>query len=73
MPTVGVIGAGIAGLAAAYQLDQEGALVQVFEASDQVGGAIRSERTDGFLVGSGESGDAGPDDSDGGHGQEKDF
>ena len=50
MPTVGVIGAGIAGLAAAYQLDQEGASVQVFEASDRVGGAIRSERTDGFLV-----------------------
>ena len=50
MPAVGVIGAGIAGLAAAYQLDQAGASVQVFEASDRVGGAIRSERADRFLV-----------------------
>ena len=50
MPTVGVIGAGIAGLAAAYQLQRKGVSVHVFEASDRTGGVIRSERTDGFLV-----------------------
>jgi len=50
MPTVGVIGAGIAGLAAAHQLHRDGASVQVFEASNRVGGVIRSERNDGFLV-----------------------
>lgn len=50
MPTVGVVGAGIAGLAAAHQLDQKGASVQVLEATDRAGGVIQSERADGFLV-----------------------
>ena len=50
MPTVGVIGAGIAGLAAAHQLREEGVAVRVLEASDRTGGAIQSERTEGFLV-----------------------
>ncbi|MFB6272958.1 MAG: protoporphyrinogen oxidase, partial [Salinibacter sp.] len=50
MPTVGVIGGGVAGLAAAYQLQHEGASVHVFEASDRGGGVIRSDRVDGFLV-----------------------
>jgi oxygen-dependent protoporphyrinogen oxidase len=50
MPTVGVIGAGIAGLAAAHQLDQEGVSVHVLEASGRTGGVIRSESTEGFLV-----------------------
>jgi protoporphyrinogen oxidase len=36
--TVGVVGGGIAGLAAAYRLQQRGHEVQVFEASDDVGG-----------------------------------
>jgi oxygen-dependent protoporphyrinogen oxidase len=50
MPTVGVIGAGIAGLAAAHQIDQEGVSVHVLEATDRAGGVIRSERANGFLV-----------------------
>ena len=50
MPTVGVIGAGIAGLAAAYQLQKAGASVHVLEASGRTGGAIQSETTEGFLV-----------------------
>jgi len=50
MSTVGVIGAGIAGLAAAHQLDQEGVSVHVLEATDRAGGVIRSERANGFLV-----------------------
>ncbi len=50
MPTVGVLGAGIAGLTAAYHLQQQGVSVQVLEASGHVGGVIQSERRDGFLV-----------------------
>ena len=50
MPSVGVIGAGIAGLTAAYQLQKQGASVHVFEAADRTGGVIRSETTEGYLV-----------------------
>lgn len=50
MSTVGVIGAGIAGLTAAYRLHQQGISVRVLEATDRVGGVIRSERTDGYLI-----------------------
>ncbi|WP_022834424.1 protoporphyrinogen oxidase [Salisaeta longa] len=51
MARIGIIGAGIAGLTAAYQLQQQGHMVRVWEARGVAGGAIRSERTsDGFLV-----------------------
>ncbi len=50
MSTVGIIGAGIAGLAAAYQLQKKGASVHVLDAADRVGGVIQSESTEGFLV-----------------------
>lgn len=50
MPSIGVIGAGIAGLTAAYQLQKKGASVHVFEAADRTGGVIRSESTEGYLV-----------------------
>lgn len=50
MDDVGIIGAGIAGLTAAYHLHERGFDVRVLEASGRVGGKIRSERTDGFLV-----------------------
>ncbi|PSQ79089.1 MAG: protoporphyrinogen oxidase, partial [Bacteroidetes bacterium QH_6_63_17] len=50
MPAVGVIGAGIAGLAAAYRLHRAGVSVRVLEATDRTGGVIRSESTEGFLV-----------------------
>ena len=50
MPTIGIIGAGIAGLSAAYQLHREGASVQVLEATDCVGGVIQSEAAEGYLV-----------------------
>ncbi|MEN9333443.1 MAG: hypothetical protein RLY35_623 [Bacteroidota bacterium] len=40
--TVGVIGAGVAGLYAAYLLKQQGYTVQVLEASDRIGGRVHS-------------------------------
>jgi oxygen-dependent protoporphyrinogen oxidase len=50
MATTAVLGAGIAGLTAAYHLEQNGADVEVLEARPRVGGVIRSERRGGFLV-----------------------
>ena len=50
MPTVGVVGAGVAGLAAAYRLTRLGHDVTVYEAADRPGGAVRTERRDGFLA-----------------------
>ncbi|NEU55885.1 NAD(P)/FAD-dependent oxidoreductase [Halorussus sp. MSC15.2] len=43
----GVVGGGIAGLAAAYRLQQHGHDVQVFEASDQIGGLAAVYETKG--------------------------
>ena len=47
---VAVVGAGIAGLTAAYRLQKKGYKVHVFEAASQVGGRIRTERVEGFLL-----------------------
>ena len=57
MATVGVaiVGGGIAGLAAAYELQRRGVSVQVLEAAARVGGVISSDRFDGWVV------DGGPD------------
>jgi protoporphyrinogen oxidase len=44
---IGVVGGGIAGLAAAYRLQQHGHEVQVFEASEQVGGLAAVYETAG--------------------------
>ncbi|WP_123533741.1 NAD(P)/FAD-dependent oxidoreductase [Halosimplex salinum] len=44
---IGVVGGGIAGLAAAYRLQQRGHDVQVFEASDDVGGLAAVYETAG--------------------------
>jgi oxygen-dependent protoporphyrinogen oxidase len=52
---VAVIGGGIAGLAAAYELQQRGLSVRLFEASARPGGVIRTERFDGWVI------DGGPD------------
>lgn len=49
---VAVVGAGPAGLVAAYRAQQDWG-VEVFECRDRVGGRVRSERRDGFLVESG--------------------
>jgi len=50
---VAVIGGGITGLAAAYRLIKAGQRVRLFEASTRLGGAIRTELTDGWLIESG--------------------
>lgn len=45
-----VIGAGIAGLTAAYDLQQRGFRVDVLEASPRVGGRMTTDARDGFLI-----------------------
>lgn len=48
--SIAIVGAGITGLTAAFRLTQRGHRVCLFEASDRVGGAIRTEIVDGWLV-----------------------
>ncbi len=50
-----IVGAGISGLSAAYELQRRGLQVRVLEASDRPGGVIFTERFDGWVV------DGGPD------------
>jgi phytoene dehydrogenase-like protein len=45
-----VVGAGLAGLAAAKRLAADGVAVRVLEASDGVGGRVRSDVVDGFIL-----------------------
>jgi len=49
-PSVVVIGAGVAGLRAARVAADAGATVRVLEASDGVGGRVRTDRLDGFTL-----------------------
>lgn len=46
---VAVVGAGVAGLAAARALRQSGADVVIFEQGDRVGGVLRSRADDGYV------------------------
>ncbi len=50
MKPVAIIGAGIAGLTAAFYLKRKGVPVTVYEASSRVGGVIQSLRQDGYLA-----------------------
>ena len=45
-----VVGAGLAGLSCAVALHDAGIPVQVYEASDGVGGRVRTDHVDGFLL-----------------------
>ncbi|MBO6937630.1 MAG: protoporphyrinogen oxidase [Deltaproteobacteria bacterium] len=45
-----VVGGGVAGLAAAHRATERGAEVALFEASDRVGGLVRTERVDGYVI-----------------------
>src|SRR5215217_1120231 len=52
---VAIIGGGIAGLAAAYELSQRGVSFVVLERAPRIGGVVLSEEVDGFTI------DSGPD------------
>ncbi|WP_256687327.1 NAD(P)/FAD-dependent oxidoreductase [Halococcus qingdaonensis] len=47
---IGIVGGGIAGLAAAYRLQQEGHEVRIFEASEDVGGLAATYETRGDRI-----------------------
>lgn len=47
---IGILGAGITGLSAAYGLHKRGISSTVYEKSDQVGGAIKTIQRNGWLV-----------------------
>jgi monoamine oxidase len=53
--TVLVIGAGMAGIAAAYHLQQQGFQVKILEAQGQIGGRICTNRTTGVVFDEGAS------------------
>ena len=50
MKKIAIVGAGITGLSAAYYLSKQGASVDVFEATDHLGGKIKTYRKDGFVI-----------------------
>jgi oxygen-dependent protoporphyrinogen oxidase len=52
---VAIVGGGIAGLAAAYELHRRGLSVQVLESASRPGGVITTDRFDGWVI------DGGPD------------
>ena len=45
-----VVGGGIAGLGAAFAAQERGARVALLEASERVGGLVRTERDEGFVI-----------------------
>lgn len=49
-PKVAIVGAGITGLSCARHLQKAGVPFHLFEAEDRVGGRVRTEQRDGYLV-----------------------
>lgn len=47
---IAIVGGGISGLAAAYQLTTRGVPFTLFEASDRVGGLVRTEHVAGYTI-----------------------
>ena len=45
-----IIGGGISGLSAAYELASRGVPFTLFESSNRIGGLVRTERVDGFTI-----------------------
>jgi phytoene dehydrogenase-like protein len=45
-----IVGSGIAGLCCALRLDQEGLSFRVLEADNRIGGRIKTDQADGFLL-----------------------
>ena len=50
MAAVAIVGAGVAGLTAAYRLKRRGIRVVVYEATDRAGGVIQTDRREGYLA-----------------------
>jgi len=50
LKSIAILGAGITGLVAAYRLTQRGHRIRILEQANRAGGAIRTERTDGWLI-----------------------
>ncbi|MBI5768222.1 MAG: protoporphyrinogen oxidase [Verrucomicrobia bacterium] len=51
--SIAILGAGATGLSAAFHLERRGHRVRVFEATGRVGGSVRTELSDGWLIESG--------------------
>ncbi len=49
-PDVLIVGAGLAGLSCARALHEKNVTFQILEASDSVGGRVRTDKVDGFLL-----------------------
>lgn len=49
-PDVLIVGAGLAGLCCARELHAKGISFQILEASDGIGGRVRTDKVDGFLL-----------------------
>jgi len=49
-PDVLIVGAGLAGLGCARRLAEAGVSCQIVEASDGIGGRVRTDQVDGFLL-----------------------
>ena len=49
-PDVIIVGAGLAGLCCARRLQEKGISFQILEASDGIGGRVRTDHLDGFLL-----------------------